>query len=160
MALTEKEKLFCAYYSDSRNARSAAARAGYGLLSQRNGLKLIRRKDIRTEIERIDRTKLVSSEEIAAGYRQLAFGSVADVLKIIYAEETPTTSELEKLDLFNVSEIKRPKGGGIEIKFFDRMKALEHLEEMNGSAGEENSALPFYAALEKSANALKGEVNE
>ena len=160
MALTEKEKLFCAYYSDSRNARSAAARAGYGLLSQRNGLKLIRRKDIRTEIERIDKTKLVSSEEIAAGYRQLAFGSVADVLKIIYAEETPKIAELEKLDLFNVSEIKRPKGGGIEIKFFDRMKALEHLEAMNGSAGEEDSALPFYAALEKSASALKGDVNE
>lgn len=160
MALTEKEKLFCAYYSDGRNARSAAARAGYGLLSQRNGLKLIRRKDIRTEIERIDRTKLVSTEEVAAGYRQLAFGSVADVLKIIYAEETPKIAELEKLDLFNVSEIKRPKGGGIEIKFFDRMKALEHLEAMNGSAGEEDSALPFYAALEKSASALKGDVNE
>ena len=160
MALTEKEKLFCTYFSESRNARSAAARAGYGLFSQRSGLKLIRRKDIRAEIERIDKTKLVCAEEVAAGYRQLAFGSVADALKIIYAEENPTAIELEKLDLFNVSEIKRPKGGGIEIKFFDRMKALEHLEEMNGGAGEEDSALPFYAALEKSADALKGEVNE
>lgn len=160
MALSEKEKLFCAYFSESRNARSAAARAGYGVFSQRNGQKLIRRKDIRTEIERIDKTKLVSAEEVAAGYRQLAFGSVADALKIVYAEENPTALELEKLDLFNVSEIKRPKGGGIEIKFFDRMKALEHLEEMSGRTGEENTALPFYAALERSADALKGEMNE
>lgn len=159
MALTEKEKLFCSYYSDSRNARSAAAKAGYGLLSQKSGLKLLRRKDIRTELERIDRSRLVSTEEVAAGYRQLAFGSVADALKLIYSEETPTSAALEKLDLFNVSEIKRPKGGGIEIRFFDRMKALEHLEALNGSA-EENSALPFYAALEKSADALKGDADE
>ena len=159
MALTEKEKLFCSYFSESRNARSSAARAGYGLLSQRNGLKLLRRKDIRAEIERIDRSKLVSAEEIAAGYRQLAFGSVADALKLIYLEEVPTAIMLEKLDLFNVSEIKRPKGGGIEIKFFDRMKALEHLEAMNGGS-EESSALPFYAALEKSADALKGGSDE
>jgi hypothetical protein len=41
---------------------------------------------------------------------------------------------MESLELFNVSEIKKPKGGGIEIKFFDRLKALEHLEALaNGS---------------------------
>ena len=160
MALSEKEKLFCAYFSENRNARSAAARAGYGILSQRNGLKLLHRSDIREEIERIDRSKLVSSEEIAAGYRQLAFGSVADVLKLIYSDEAPTAIMLEKLDLYNVSEIKRPKGGGIEIKFFDRMKALEHLESMSIGDSEENSALPFYAALEKSAQALKGDADE
>lgn len=160
MALTEKEKLFCVFYADSRNARSAAARAGYGLFSQRSGPKLMRRKDIRTEIERIDKTKLVTCEEIAAGYRQLAFGSVADALKLIYTEGTPSDIELEKLDTFNISEIKRPKGGGLEIKFFDRAKALEHLEAMRLSGSEENTALPFYAALEKSANALKGESDE
>lgn len=160
MALTEKEKLFCTYYAESRNSRSAAARAGYGVFSSRSGLKLMRRKDIRTEIERIDRTRLVSCEEIAAGYRQLAFGSVADALKLVYSEENPAAIELEKLDVFNISEIKRPKGGGIEIKFFDRMKALEHLEAMNSADREENTALPFYAALEKSADALKGEADE
>lgn len=160
MALTDKEKLFCTYFAESRNARSAAARAGYGLFSQRSGLKLMRRKDIRAEIERIDKNGLVTCEEIAAGYRQLAFGSAADALKLIFAEENPAAIELEKLDAFNISEIKRPKGGGIEIKFFDRMKALEHLEAMNGANGEENTALPFYAALEKSAGALRGEFNE
>lgn len=159
MALTDKEKLFCLFFSETRNARSSAARAGYGVLSQRSGLKLLKRKDIRAEIERMDKTRLVSSQEVAAGYRQLAFGSVADALKLVYSEENFGNAELEKLDLFNVSEIKRPKGGGIEIKFFDRMKALEHLGEMN-SAADSESALPFYAALEKSADALKGETNE
>ena len=160
MALTEKEKLFCGYYAETRNARSAAARAGYGLFSQRSGIKLMRRKDIKTEIDRIDKARLVSCEEIAAGYRQLAFGSVADALKLIYAEENPSVIELEKIDAFNISEIKRPKGGGIEIKFFDRMKALEHLEAMNSAESEENSALPFYSALEKSAQSIRRDADE
>jgi hypothetical protein len=67
---------------------------------------------------------------------------------------------MEGLELFNVSEIKRPKGGGIEIKFFDRMKALERLGEMCDGGKGDDSALPFYLALEKSASALRGCENE
>lgn len=33
--------------------------------------------------------------------------------------------ELDDLDLFNVAEIRRPKDGMIEIKFYDRLRALE-----------------------------------
>lgn len=156
MALKEKEKLFCSYFSELRNARNAAAKAGYGILTHRSAVKLLAREDIRKEIERIDRTRLVSVEEVVSGYRQLAFGSVADALKLIYADESPDRFEMEGLELFNVSEIKRPKGGGIEIKFFDRLKALEHLEALCDGNGDDDSALPFYMALEKSAGALRG----
>lgn len=155
MALKEKEKLFCSYFSELRNARNAAAKAGYGILAHRSAVKLLAREEIRKEIERIDRTRLVSAEEVISGYRQLAFGSVADALKLVYAEESPNTYDMEGLELFNVSEIKRPKGGGIEIKFFDRLKALEHLEALCNSGKEDDSALPFYMALEKSAAALR-----
>lgn len=155
MALKEKEKLFCSYFSELRNARNAAAKAGYGILTHRSAVKLLAREEIRKEIERIDRTRLVSIEEVISGYRQLAFGSVADALKLVYAEESPNSYELEGLELFNVSEIKRPKGGGIEIKFFDRLKALEHLEALSNGGKEDDSALPFYMALEKSAAALR-----
>ncbi|MBR6531233.1 MAG: terminase small subunit, partial [Clostridia bacterium] len=61
---------------------------------------------------------------------------------------------------FNVSEIKRPKGGGIEIKFFDRIKALEHLEAMCDGGKDDDSALPFYMALEKSASVLRSTDDE
>ncbi len=160
MALKEKEKLFCSYYSELRNARNAAAKAGYGILTHRSAIKLLAREEIRKEIERIDRTRLVSTEEVISGYRQLAFGSVADSLKLIYSDNTPNLYELEGLELFNVSEIKKPKGGGIEIKFFDRMKALEHLEALSNGEKEENTALPFYLALEKSAAALRSNDDE
>lgn len=92
--------------------------------------------------------------EAATGYKRLAFGSVADALSLIFCEEAPTKEELAEMDLFNVAEIKRPKGGGLEIKFFDRLKPLERLAEM--SEGEAAAALPFYEALNSSAKALYG----
>ena len=52
------------------------------------------------------------------------------------------------------SEIKMPKSGGIEIKFFDRLKALEKLKEISHSSSGD-SALPFYDALERSAAAVR-----
>ena len=47
MALKEKEKLFCSYFCESRNARNAAAKAGYGILTHRSAVKLLAREEIR-----------------------------------------------------------------------------------------------------------------
>lgn len=58
------------------------------------------------------------------------------------------------MDLFGISEIKRPKGGGLEIKFFDRLKPLERLADMSTDEAAD-SALPFYQALENSAQAIR-----
>ncbi len=62
------------------------------------------------------------------------------------------------MDLFNISEIKRKKGGDVEIKFFDRLKALEALEELSAFSESENSSL--YSAIEKGALALRRPENE
>ena len=70
-------------------------------------------------------------------------------------EDTLTAQEIEKLDLFNVSEIKRPKGGGMEIKFFDRLKALEKLAQLTG--GKENAESSFIRALSEGARLLSEE---
>ena len=126
---------------------------GYGLKARRHGLALLERKDIRKEIERIEKLRRVNREEIIAGYRQLAFGNISDAVRLAYSDDKPTLCT-EKLDLFNVSEIKRPKGGGLEIKFFDRIKALEHLEQLC-SLGDDDKALPFYRALENSAAIMR-----
>ena len=51
------------------------------------------------------------------------------------------------MDLFLVSEIKRPKDGSMEIKFFDRLKALEKL----GAGGEhETGAKQLFDAISNS----------
>lgn len=84
----------------------------------------------------------------ASGYYRLAFGSIADAVSLLFTD-SPSKEELNKMDLFSVSEIKRPKDGSMEIKFFDRLKALEHLE---SETEEETTARDFFDAIGKSAD--------
>ena len=114
--------------------------------------------------ELVDRAnKLVSilnagNEEIICGLKRLAFGSVADCLKLILSNETENF-DIEKMDFFNIAEIKKPTGGGIEIKFFDRLKALDKLSEICENA-DDDSSMPFYEAIKKSAKVLEGKRHE
>lgn len=149
--LTEKERLFCAYYADNGDARGCAARAGFSVAPNRSAARLLGKEEIRSEIERLEKEKKPLNS-VEKGLLRLAFGSVTDALKLMLCEEKLSESEAEKLDLFNVAEIKRPKGGGLEIKFFDRLKALEKLEKLGVS--EENSQNGFIQALSQGARAV------
>jgi len=157
-----KEALFCVMYAESRNGREAAARAGYAM-PQRTAVKLLEKPYIRKEIAKLSEARSPELHEVCAGYRRLAFGSVADPLKLLFAADSPGNDELEKLDMFNVAEIKRKKSdkeSTLEIKFFDRLKALEHLESAGGALSPGNNALPFYEALEKSASQDKHNLSD
>ena len=153
--VTDKERLFCSYYAEDGDARGCAARAGFVVAPRRSAARLLAREEIRNEISRLEKEKKATSSEVEKGLRRLAFGSVADALKLMLCEETMSAEEIEKLDLFNVSDIKRPKGGGLEIKFFDRLKALERLEKLG--TGEENTQSSFVQALAEGAKMLSRE---
>lgn len=73
------------------------------------------------------RKKKSIRQEYTEGLRHLAFGEIQDAVRLLYAPEEQILPALGEMDFFNISEIKRPKGGGMEIKFFDRLKALEKL---------------------------------
>ena len=45
-------------------------------------------------------------EKILQGYERLAFGGVADAVRLLFAEEI-TPAAARKMDLFSVAEIKR-----------------------------------------------------
>lgn len=153
--LTDKEMLFCTYFARDGDARGCAARAGYTLSPRRSAEKLLAREEIRAEIARLEKEKSVDASLIAKGLERLAFGSSADAIRLMLSEETLTAAEIERLDLFNVSDIKRPKGGGLEIKFFDRLKALEKLSQLSvAGEGTENS---FIRALSEGAKLLSEE---
>ncbi len=92
--------------------------------------------------------------EALAGLRRLAFGRINDALALLN-DDFPTEN-FERLDLFNVSEIKRVKGGGVEIKFFDRLEALEKLAELEDRALDTAAADSFFTALQKSAAEPEG----
>ena len=96
-------------------------------------------------------TREKARKRIKRGYERLAFGSIADAVRLIFTEE-PDLAALSKMDLFNIAEIKRPKGGGMEIKFFDRIKALQCLEALNVEGGEQ---LPLYRTLQECARSFK-----
>lgn len=156
--MTEKEKEFCRCYSATRNAREAAIMSGICVFPERKGRRLLLKNEIKKEIERIDEELAENKNEALAGYRRLAFGSICDAVRLVIAESTGEILDIEKLDLFLVSDIKKVKGGGMEIKFFDRQKALERIEAIEKSSGTD-TAIPFYTALQNSAKFFSGDVN-
>lgn len=102
--------------------------------------------------------KKTLDEQIKQGLCDLAFGNVSDAISLLYLDDEQVLNRLEKLNLFNVSEIKRIKGGGMEIKFFDRSKALEKLGQLTTVKADQG--LGFFQALEKSAENLRNNHND
>lgn len=150
--LSKKQLAFCRAYVRTRSPREAAAAAGFLLFPEKAAEKLLATKPVQTKIQDLEQSLSVQRAELIAGYRRLAFGSVADAVRLLLASDGDEPLNPDTLDLFSVSEIKRPKGGGLEIKFFDRQKALDRLAELQETAAD--SALPFYKALERSAAAI------
>lgn len=147
------------------NETEAAIKAGYKNNPELIGQSLVCREDICNEIQRLyDIRRESIKNAVSIGYERLAFGNISDAVRLLYMEN-PTAEQLEKMNLYNVSEIKRPKDGAMEIKFFDRIKAVEKLQEMYTDKNKINSdSYTFYKALENSAKTVfrnnEEEINE
>lgn len=115
-------------------------------------MKLLKREEIKNEIERNLKQRKGEQQNISAGYYRLAFGCISDAIRLLFTDEVDP-GQIEQMDLFNIAEIKKKKGGDIEIKFFDRLKALEKLQSLSVSS--ENDENSFYSAIEKGASALR-----
>jgi len=89
-------------------------------------------------------------EDVINGYRRLAFGTNRDTLGLMFREEPPGPEALARMDIFNVSSIKRDRNGALEIKFYDRCDALEHLEAFCASAESREGVKAFYDAIARS----------
>lgn len=148
--LTKRERAFCRGFLERGSVAEAERYAGI----TKGGEALIAREDIAQEIERLSALEDKSLRHLAkAGLKRLATGSIADAISLINMDKAPTAAKLRRMDLFMISEIKRNDKGGIEIKFFDRFKALDKLSE--SCEGVESSA-PFYDALMMGAQSLSG----
>ena len=136
--LKPRERLFCRCYADSGDALRAAKEAGFLKDSRRVSGKLLSDDAVLEEISRLLSLRQRPLGNLAAiGYHKLAFGSVSDALRLLYAEQ-PDAEELEQMDLFMISDIRRNRDGMLEIKFFDRLKALEKLD---AAAREDNAGV-------------------
>lgn len=145
--MTKKEKIFCRVYAALNNLKEAAVHAGFPAESaQAVGEALIAREDIFKEVAQLSARNSDSlCDKAVAGLLRIAFGNADDCIRLLFCDEEP---DLSSMNLFNVSEIKRPKGGGLEIKFADRMKALALLYEI-GKRSEDADAVSFFECLEE-----------
>ncbi len=133
---------FAAKYAECGNAYEAACAAGAkrGAEAAIEGVRCLFTRAVanKTAMLRVRRARCPAEQ----GLRRLAFGRNNDAAALAFAE-TVTPEMIEKADLFGVSEIKAGKGV-IEIKFFDRLKALDLLaaaERDEGSAAAAESLI-------------------
>lgn len=145
--ITAKERHFCHYYLSTGNAKEAAVLADFKNNPEKIGLNLLAKKIILDEIDKIYKEKKKSLiYKACIGYERLAFGDISDAIRLLCAGKIDEKT-LSSMDLFNIAEIKCPKEGAMEIKFFDRIRALEKLEQSDMKT--KNDINPFYYAIEK-----------
>lgn len=151
--LTAKELTFCHQYIKTGNPTEAARLSGYRGNLEKKGTELLSKHEIYESIEKIFKEKKKDlMYKAITGYERLAFGNISDCVKLLFSENIKP-ADLDKMDLFNISEIKKPKDGAMEIKFFDRLRALEKLEQIDME--QKSDKEPFYTVLEKGMQKLK-----
>lgn len=136
---------FAAAYAECGNVYEAAVAAGAkrGPAAALEGIRCIfsRSAASRAGVLRSKRARCPADQ----GLRRLAFGRNNDAAALAFAE-TVTPEMIEQADLFGVSEIKVGKGT-VEIKFFDRLKALDLLNETEKEEGNSDSAEEILSAI-------------
>lgn len=154
MSLSPKQKRFCEEYMIDLNATQAAIRAGYsvktaGQIGEQNLKKLdISRKIEQLQAERSRRTGL-HADRVLQELAKIAFVNPVDVIDT----ETATVKSADPDDTAAIASVRQKtfptKAGEIgierEIKFYDKVKALELLGKHLGLFSDKislESALP------------------
>ena len=81
--------------------------------------------------------RAATRQDILRELTRVAFGKANDCIKLAMEEDCP----VEGLDLTLLAEVKRSKGGVVEVKLLDRLKALELLADLAGRQDAEESPL-------------------
>ena len=85
---------------------------------------------VKQETKKLDRALLLEQ------MRKLACAKVNDAVKLAFLPEEERDT-IGRLDLSALTEFRRSGAGTVEMKFTDRMRALERLLELSGPGGEE-----------------------
>ena len=149
--LTEKQRLFCLYYTEDFNATKAYKRAydcNYDT-ARVEGCKSLTKPNIRKEIDRLSRECLEEQEiqskllnkRLLETYIKIAFADITDYLSFgrrqIELPDGPRVvnyvdlNESSEVDGTIITEISQGKEG-VKVKLADKMRALEFLAKYNG----------------------------
>ena len=140
-------RAFAKMFVRTRNGSETAVRLG-AEPSQAKQIEAdyLANKAVKREIRRLDKEDVQTLCYVKTGLSRLAFGSINEAAALVFSEE-PTREEVLRADLFNVAELKKVKGGGVEMKFFDRQRALEKLVELDPELKEISAAQEFLNAV-------------
>ena len=140
-------RAFAKMFVRTRNGSETAVRLG-AEPSQAKQIEAdyLANKAVKREIRRLDKEDVQTLCYVKTGLSRLAFGSINEAAALVFSEE-PTREEILRADLFNVAELKKVKGGGVEMKFFDRQRALEKLVELDPELKEISAAQEFLNAV-------------
>lgn len=140
---------FCRWYLALADPAEAARRAGCPPeTAAADGLALLRLSACRAALRRMNSQPPVPLRDLViAGLSRLAFAPANDAVKLAFAEESLSADDIAQLDLFHISELRRDRSGKVEIKLFDRQKAMEKLLECAGYSDEKGAADALLRAL-------------
>ena len=130
---------FCRAYLRTMDPERAAAEAGY-----RDGFVQLAAPGTQKRLDRMRETAAgqLHREDALRRLAQLAFGQANDAVRLAMQGQSALA---EGLDLSAVAEVKVTDKGGMEIKFVDRVRALETLCELLGGKDGAGAAELFRA---------------
>ena len=140
-------RAFAKMFVRTRNGSETAVRLGAEPAEAKQiEADLLASAAVKREINKLDCEDTQTLCYVKTGLSRLAFGSINEAAALVFVEEL-TREEVLRADLFNVAEIKRVKGGGVEMKFFDRQKALGKLVELDPERKEVSAAQELLDAV-------------
>lgn len=150
--LTKMQKRFLGSYVQSRSISDAAACCGIPPeLALEEAVKIFRHPDAAEFVKEASEAVKQFGGGAEECLDRLINGRINDAVMLAKSNpEDITPEELRRLDLYNVSEMKFGKGI-CEIKFADRVKAAEKLNEIRSGRATENAAQSFFDAIGKAA---------
>lgn len=142
--MTEAERQFARAYALTGDLATSSQILGGDSLA---GAAALEKAPVRQQVERTWRALHADPDGLVqAGLMRLAFGQYGNVLPLLL-EDTPTAETWAQADVFGVSSIKRDKAGGIEIRFCDRLEALQALYTAYGQGERQATGQAFLDAL-------------
>jgi len=161
--MTKKERQFAEAYVRLRDEKEAAIACGIpAVLARSTGLIFLQKKAVQHYLDEAEAKTVVFDAEkaVAAGLYRLAFGGGNDAAELLYLSADEVSEVLPKLDLFRVSELKKTKSDAVELKFYDRFRAMELLLELAARSDHRDSMKELLKALDDSSSLVEGGTNE
>lgn len=151
--------MFCKnYYKRSKSSKTAAIKAGYApSKAEKIAQQLLNKREINSFMQhlQLEDEKKQTFQTAITCLKKLIKSKINDSVILANKLEIISDDEIKNLNLLQISELKKLKDGAIELKFFDKIKAIEmllyimeKLEKINGNTQMEN----FLNAIKTTSN--------